>query len=132
MDVTSCQKIEPSTFPSCLTPFFPWFQNTYWKKVSLTAFRKILSKVLSVVHIFSFIITTYLKKFTVIKSLSTKKCPAELSPWITPQLPPFYQKCITSFNFACSPHHVWMVLPVPLQMGERAGQYIQIYHANFD
>ena len=49
-------------------------------KVSLTAFGQILPKILPVVHISSFIIMTYLKKFIGIKSLITKQCLAELSP----------------------------------------------------
>ena len=60
-------------------------------------------------HIFSFMITTYLKKRIGIKSLSTKQSPAELSPLY----PPSYQKCITSFHLACCPCHVWTALPLP-------------------
>ena len=45
----------------------------------LIAFRQTLPKILAVVHIFSFIITTYLKIFSKIKSIGTKKCPSDLS-----------------------------------------------------
>ena len=94
-------------------PISPVMQIIYWKKVSLIAFRQILPKILSVLYIFSFIIRTYLKKFTGIKSLSTKQCPAELSPWIISHVSPFYQKCITSFYLACDHYHVWTALPFP-------------------
>ena len=106
-------KIESSPFPSCVTPSFCWFQTTYWKKVSLIVFRQIWLKILPVVHIFSFLITIYLKKCIVIKSLSTKQCPAELSSWMVPLYPPSYQKCITSFHLACCPYHVWTALLLP-------------------
>ena len=92
LDVTPYQKIESSLFPSYLTPFLSWLQTTYWKKVSLTAFRRILQKVLPVVHIFSFIITTYLKKFIGIKYLITKQCPVVLSPWVIPPVSPILPK----------------------------------------
>ena len=76
----------------CLNPFLLWLQTTCWKKVSLIVFRQILPKYLLAVHIFSFIITTYLKNFIGIKSLSTKQCPAELSPWIIPPVSPILPK----------------------------------------
>ena len=110
------QKIDCCPFPSCLTPFFPWLQITYWKKVSPIAFRQILPKFLPMVHIFSFIIWTYLKKFIGIKILSTKQYPAELSPWSIPIYSPSCQKCFPSFHFACCPHHVWTSLPFPLNL----------------
>ena len=65
-------------------PSLPWSQTTYWKKVSPTAFRKILPKILLVVYIFSNTIMTNLKKLIGNKSLNTKQCPAGLSPWIIP------------------------------------------------
>ena len=113
MNVTPHQKFESSPFPSCLTSSLPWLQITFWKKVSLITFRQILPKSLSVVHIFNFIITNYLKKFPGIKSLSTKQCSAELSPWFISYVSPFYKKRITSFHLPCCPYHVWTVLPLP-------------------
>ena len=107
MDATPYRKNDPPLFPSCLTSSLPWLQITNCKKIFLIAFRQILSKILSAVHIFSFIITTYLKKFTGSKSLSTKQCSAELSSWIIPHVFPFYQKYITSFHLASSQCHVW-------------------------
>ena len=107
MDATLHQKIDPSLFPSCLASTLRWFQIANWKKIFLIAFRQILSKILSVVHIFSFIITTYLKKFTGSKSLSTKQCSAELSSWIIPHVFPFYEKCIPSFHLASCQYHIW-------------------------
>ena len=58
------------------------------KKVSLTALRQILSKVLPEACIFSNTIVTYLKKFIGTKSLDTKQCPAGLSLRIIPHYPP--------------------------------------------
>ena len=107
MDATPHQKIDPSLFLLCLTSSLPWLQITNWKKVSLIAFTKILPKILSVVHIFSFIITAYSKKFTGSKFLSTKQCSTELSSWIIPHVFPIYQKRITSFHLACCQYHVW-------------------------
>ena len=105
LDVTPHQKIESSPFPSCLTPSLPWLQITYWRKVSLIVFRQILSIILSAVHIFSSIITTYLKKVIGIKSLSTKQRQAELSPRIIPPVFPILQKM---YHFLSS-----CLLPLP-------------------
>ena len=95
------QKIDCYPFPSCLTPPLPWLQTIYWKKVSPVVFRQILPKILPMVHIFSFIITTYLKKFIGIKTLSTKQYPPELSPWsiaaiffILPKMFPLLSFCL--------------------------------------
>ena len=52
------------------------------KKVSLIAFRQILSKVLPEPCIFSYTIMTYLKKLVGTKSVNKKQCPAGLSPRI--------------------------------------------------
>ena len=54
------------------------------KKKSLTDFRLMLPNVLLWVHIFSFIITTYLKNLIGIKLFNTKQHPAKLSPRIMP------------------------------------------------
>ena len=63
------------------------------------------------VHIFSFIIMTYLKKFIRIKLLNTKQWPAELSPWIIPRYIHHLTKNIPpSFNLAWCSHQVWTVL----------------------
>ena len=97
------QKIDCYPFPSCLTPFFPWLQTTYWKKVSPIAFRQILPNILTMVHIFSFIITTYLKKFIGIKILSTKQCPAELSPWNIPTIFLILPKMFLLLSFCLLP-----------------------------
>ena len=92
LDVTPHRKIESIPFPSCLTPSPFWLQTTCWKKVSLINFRQILPQILPVAHIFSFIITTYLKNIIGNKSLTTKQCPAELSPWIMPSVSPILPK----------------------------------------
>ena len=113
MDVTHYRKKKSSPFPSCLTPSLLWLQTKCWKKVSLIVFRQILPKVFPVVHIFSFIITTYLKKFAGIKFFSTKQCPAESFPWIIPHISPFYQRCIISFHLACCRYHILTALPLP-------------------
>ena len=107
------QKTQSFPFPSCLIPSLPWLEITYCKKVSLIAFRQIFPNIFSVVHIFSFIITTYLKKFIKIKSLSTKQCPPELSPWIIPPAFPILPKYFLSLYFVCCPQHVWTALPLP-------------------
>ena len=57
------------------------------KKISLIAFRQILSKILPEACIFSNTVMTYLKKFVGTKSLNTNQCPAGLSPRIIPQYP---------------------------------------------
>ena len=67
---------------------------------------------LPVVHIFSFIITIYLKKLLGIKSHSTNQFPAKLYPWIIPLYFPSYQKCSPSLHLVCWPHHVWTELPL--------------------
>ena len=58
--------------------------NIEKKKKSLTDFRLMLPNVLLWVHIFSFIITTYLKNLIGIKLFNTKQHPAKLSPRIMP------------------------------------------------
>ena len=92
LDVTLHQEIKYSPFPSCFIPFFPWLQTTYWKKVFLIAFRHILLKILPLMHIFSFIITTYLETCCGIESFSRKQCPVELSLWIIPPVSPILPK----------------------------------------
>ena len=59
------------------------------KKVSLMVFRQILPKILFAVDIFSYTITTYLKKLDGTKPLNTKQCPLGLSPRFIPQESPF-------------------------------------------
>ena len=80
-------------------------QTLYWKKVGLRVFRQILQTILSVVYIFSFIITTYLKPFSGMKTLSKKQRPAELSLWIITRVYPILPKM---FPFLSS-----YLLPVP-------------------
>ena len=87
----------------CLTPSLSWLQITYWKKISPTDFRQILPNILPVVHIFSFMIMTYLKTFIVIKSLITKQCPAELSSWIIPHISAILPKMFPLRSFCFSP-----------------------------
>ena len=58
------------------------------KKVSLTAFRQILSKTLPEACIFSNPVMNYLKKIIGTKSLNTKQCLAGLSPRIIPDYSP--------------------------------------------
>ena len=85
LNVTAPLKIESSPLFSCLTLSFPWLPTKYWKKKkSLTDFRLMLPNVLLWVHIFSFIITTYLKNLIGIKLFNTKQRPAKLSPRIMP------------------------------------------------
>lgn len=68
-------------------------------------YRHILPKIWLVVHIFSFIITTYLKTFSGMKTLSKKQRPAELSLWIITRVYPILPKM---FPFLSS-----YLLPVP-------------------
>ena len=98
-------------------------------------FRQVLPKVLPVVHIFSFIITTYSKKKKKkkkkpirIKSLSKKTVQQNYLPESYPLYLPSYQKYVTFFYLACGPYHVWTALPLfttyhlreTLQMGEES------------
>ena len=85
-------KIESSHFPSCLIPSLPCVQATYWKKVSVTAFGQILPKILPVVHIFSFLIMTCLKKSLELSPLlqnSVNYLPALYRP-VAPILPKMF------------------------------------------
>ena len=59
------------------------------------------------VHIFSFIIKTYLKKFKVQNSVLQNYLP-ELYPLYSPS----YQICFHSFHFTCCPRHVRTPLPL--------------------
>ena len=59
------------------------------------------------VHIFSFIIKTYLKKFKVQNSVLQNYLP-ELYPLYSPS----YQICFHSFHFTCCPRHVRTALPL--------------------
>ena len=97
------KKIDCYPFPLCLTPSLLWLQTTYWKKVSPIAFGQILPKILPMVHILSFIITTYFKKFIGIKTLSTKQYPAELSPWSIPTVFPILPKMFSLLSFCLLP-----------------------------
>ena len=58
------------------------------KKVTLIAFRQILSKLLPEACILSNTMMTYLKKLVGTKSHNTKQCSARLSPRILPHYPP--------------------------------------------
>ena len=55
------------------------------------------------VHIFSFIITTYLKKLIGIKILGTKQYPAELSPRSIPTIFSILPKTFPLFSFSLLP-----------------------------
>ena len=90
-------------------PSLSWSQTTYWKKVSLIAFRQILPKMLLVARIFSYTIFIYLKKLDGTKSLNTKQFSAGLSPRIIPQVSPFLPKISPPLMFLCYTHHVWTV-----------------------
>ena len=68
------RKLNLPHFLHASTPSIPLFQSTYWGKVSLITFRQVWPKILPLVLIFSFIITTYLTKFIGIKYLHTKQC----------------------------------------------------------
>ena len=96
-------------------PSLSWSQITYWKKVSLIAFRQILPKVWPMTCIFSYTILIYLKNLDLTKSLNTKQCPAGLSPRIIHQLSPFLLKMSLPLMLLCSTHHVWTVL-LPLNL----------------
>ena len=84
-DLPASQKVW--TFPFCLispppknwVPLYPDHRPHIGKKVSLIAFRQILSKLLPEACIFSNTIMTYLKKFVGTKSLNTKHYPTGLS-----------------------------------------------------
>ena len=68
-----------------LSPLVPWSQTTILeKKLSLIAFRKILSKIFPEACIFSNTIMTCLITFVGTKSLNTKQCPEGLSLKIIP------------------------------------------------
>ena len=62
--------------------FLLWWKTTYWKTID---FRQILSKILSVTHIFSYTIMTFSKKLARTKSLNTQQCPG-LSSRIIPRV----------------------------------------------
>ena len=118
LDLTPHQKNESSPFPSCLTLSLSWLQTTYWKKVSLTAFRQILSTNFSCGAHFQFIIMTYLKEFIgpFLQNSVQQNHLLELYPLY---LPP-HRKCFPFFNLACCPHHVWTAQPIlpNLPLGE--------------
>ena len=91
-------------------PVLPLIVAHIEKKVSLIAFRQVSRKTLPVVQLFSFIITTCLKKLTGIKPLSTKQCPAKLSPRIippvssiSPEIFSFLQSCLLSSPYTDYP-----------------------------
>ena len=91
---------ESSRFSSCLTPSLPWLQITYWRKVSLKAFRQILPKMLSLVNIFSFIITTCLKSSLQLNPLIQNSVQQNYLPEFYPMYPHFIK-------------NVWTALPLP-------------------
>ena len=96
LDVTSLQKNVSFPFPSCLTLSLPWLQTSF------IAFRQVQPRSLLVVHIFSFIITTYLKEFIGIKSLNTVSRRIICLNY-TLLYPPYFQKC--------PPLLIWLVAP---------------------
>ena len=96
LDVTSLQKNVSFPFPSCLTLSLPWLQTSF------IAFRQVQPRSLLVVHIFSFIITTYLKEFIGIKSLNTVSRRIVCLNY-TLLYPPYFQKC--------PPLLIWLVAP---------------------
>ena len=83
-----------------------------------------LPKFLPTVHIFSFTILTYLKKFIANKSLNAKQCPAGLSPRIIPLscILPLAKNCL-SFNLALlPPPGVHCSVPSPTLFGKPWGR----------
>ena len=104
--------------PSCLTQSLTWLQTTYWKQVSLTAFRQILPNTLTAVHIFSFIITTYLKKSIGIKSLSTKDYTFCI-PNLTENVPPPFILLVTPtmYGLPCSFSQTYYFGRIPIDGG---------------
>ena len=78
-----CQNVVPKNKMSSSFSFMPHpvFQLDCRPHIEKkAAFRQTLPNVLPVVHIFSFIITTYSKRFIRFKYLITKQWPSELSP----------------------------------------------------
>ena len=71
--------------------------------VSLIAFRQIVSNLLPLVQIFSFIITTYLKNFIGMKSITTKQFPPEISLNYTPCIPHLIKKFSPCFILLIAP-----------------------------
>ena len=66
-------------------PSLPWSQtNILEEKVSLIAFRQILTKILTATYFFSSTIMTNFKKVIGYKSLNPKQYPGGLSPRIIP------------------------------------------------
>ena len=100
LDITPTKKFSPPV---------PWSQTTILeKKLSLIAFRKILSKIFPEACIFSNTIMTCLITLVGTKSLNTKQCPAGLSLRIIPHYPR---------------KHLWETLG----MGKNPTQQPQIY-----
>ena len=101
LDVTPYWKIEFFCFPLCLTPPLPYLQTTYWKKVSLIAFRQTLPNILPVVNILSLTITSYLKKLSswLISLNGTPLCPQSYQNYPPPLILLFVP---TSYELPCS------------------------------
>ena len=83
-----------------LHPIPPLIADHILEKIISKAFRQIVPKTLPMVQIFSFIITTYLKKVIGIKTLSTKQYPEELSPWSIPTIFPILPKMFPLLSFS--------------------------------
>ena len=119
-------------------PISPLIAHHMLEKVSLKVFRQILSKVLPVVHIFSFIIAVYMKKLIGIKSLSTKQCPAELSPWIIPPVSPILPKmyyllssCLLPLLCVDCPVDGGRILSISKKMSISCTRKISLTNTNF-
>ena len=62
----------------------PLYATSHPCLIAYQKLKKILPKIVPLVHIFSFTIMTYLKNFIGIEFLSRKQCPGESSPSIIP------------------------------------------------
>ena len=81
-------ELSPSVGYHPQSPFSPLMtDHIFEKKVSLIALRQILPKILPVAYIYKNTIMTNLKKLIRNKHLTTKQCPAGLSPRIIPLNP---------------------------------------------
>ena len=118
LDVTPHQKIESSLFPLCSIPSFPWLQTTYWKKVSLIHFRKILPKMLLVVHI-----------LTVLLSQLIWKSSLELNPLIQSSFQQNYLPELFPLYLTKNVFHRSVLLVVPTRY-ELSFPFLQTFEGN--
>ena len=103
--------------PTQVPPSLSWSQTIYWEKsaVSLIRISNFLTKDLQVTRIFSYTITTHLKKLDRTKSLNTKQYSAGLFPRILSQLQlyHFLTKISLPLKLLCCNHQGVDCLPFP-------------------